>query len=355
MAELKEEVLNQWNRGEIPAGTLIEVFIPDLLPRIDPDQEINSALEALRRALIYSRPQFTISPKYDFLMYAEGVFKNTSRIREELSDLTLHSLDIRWADKSILSPEEQLEFIEAEDQLWRESRQQENRIIQIGTDSLHSLMTLDEIRPPGADLILAPETARILALRLVTGLTFPEIAARLTMPVEEIHRQWALGQTVLTEVPMPSANDYATLVSFDLLDTAILRAVHEHPELLRTLQPREFERLLARALDLLGYEIELGRGTKDGGVDIFAIKRDSALGHHRYLIQAKRWKHRVGIEPVRELIFLHQHYRATKSCLATTSTFTRGAWALGGEYSWQLELKDYDLLKQWLYQAARKL
>jgi restriction endonuclease Mrr len=71
------------------------------------------------------------------------------------------------------------------------------------------------------------------------------------------------------------------------------------------------------------------------------------------LIQAKRWSNRVGVEPVRQLLFLHSHHRVTKSCLATTSVFTEGAWALATQYRWQLELRDLDGIRDWVATAVR--
>ena len=66
------------------------------------------------------------------------------------------------------------------------------------------------------------------------------------------------------------------------------------------------------------------------------------------MLQAKRWKNKVGVEPVQQLIFPHGSERATKSCLATTSTFTRGAWQLGNQYQWQLELRDFHGIQNWI-------
>jgi HJR/Mrr/RecB family endonuclease len=139
-----------------------------------------------------------------------------------------------------------------------------------------------------------------------------------------------------------------TPITLDLVDPLLLQIIAKQPELLRTLDWRLFEKLLAKILEELGYEIELQRGTKDGGVDIFALKADRILGPHRYLLQAKRWTNAVGVEPVRELLFLHGHHKITKSCLATTSRFTAGAWELARDYAWQLELRDFDKLQEWI-------
>ncbi len=142
------------------------------------------------------------------------------------------------------------------------------------------------------------------------------------------------------------------LVRLDHIDVALYRALISHPELLKTLDWRIFERLLADILDTCGYVVELQRGTKDGGVDILALRSDQ-FGEHRYILQAKRWTNRVGVEPIRQLLFLHDHHRATKSCLATTSVFTDGAWDLASQYKWQLELRDFDGIQEWLGKAAR--
>jgi restriction endonuclease Mrr len=115
---------------------------------------------------------------------------------------------------------------------------------------------------------------------------------------------------------------------FDLSTCTLLTTLLSDAQLSHSIDWRTFEKVLARALEEMGYEIELRRGTKDGGIDIIALRHDSQFGRHRYLVQAKRTKQRVGVEPVRELPFLQQHVGATKACLVTTSTFTKGAWQL---------------------------
>lgn len=142
------------------------------------------------------------------------------------------------------------------------------------------------------------------------------------------------------------------LYAVDYVDVSLYKLLLNNPELIKTLDWRVFEMLLADILNTIGYEIELKTGTKDGGIDLIAIKKKSDFGQLRYLIQAKRWKNIVGVEPVRSLLFVHNNYRATKSCLATTSNFTSGAWSLANEYKYQIELKDFNGLRQWLEYAA---
>lgn len=144
----------------------------------------------------------------------------------------------------------------------------------------------------------------------------------------------------------------SSLVRLELIDSALYQALISNPNLLKSLNWRVFEKLLEDILNTFGYVVELQQGTKDGGIDLIAVKKDDFLGEHRYLLQAKRYDNKVGVEPVRQLLFLHSHFRATKSCLACTATFTKGAWELAHQYRWQLELKDILGLTGWLKTAA---
>lgn len=141
--------------------------------------------------------------------------------------------------------------------------------------------------------------------------------------------------------------------TLDIIDVNLYNSIISDPSLLTSMNWRTFERLLANILEKFEFEIELLKGTKDGGIDIIAIKNQTPFGMNRYLIQAKQWKNKVGVEPVRSLIWAHNEYRATKSCLATTSAFTKGAWDLANNYKWQIELKDYDKIIEWIKLATK--
>jgi HJR/Mrr/RecB family endonuclease len=164
--------------------------------------------------------------------------------------------------------------------------------------------------------------------------------------IEKSHRRTISKQT--QQLILSPDELTPSLVRLDAVDLALYRALATHPELLKTLDWRLFEKLLADLLERLGYEVELQRGTKDGGIDLFAVMKSGTFGPQRYLLQAKRWSNKVDVEPVRQLAFLHTHYKMTKSCLATTATFTRGAWELADQYRWQLELRDFSGLQQWI-------
>jgi RNA polymerase sigma factor (TIGR02999 family) len=237
---------------------------------------------------------------------------------------------------------------------------EDERILELG-QALEDLERLDK------------DIARIVDLRFFAGLTFQEISELLGTSRSRVTREWSIAKRILAQtlssnlLPEESSSKsrehpqeterierpFGGLAVLNLVSPALLIAIQQDPRILSTLGWREFEYLLAETLARLGYEVELQQGTKDGGIDIFAIKKTDPFGPHRYLLQAKRSRSAIGVNPVRELLFLHQHHRMTRSCLATTSVFTRGAWKLAEEYPWQLELKDSERLREWIDLAVK--
>jgi hypothetical protein len=56
----------------------------------------------------------------------------------------------------------------------------------------------------------------------------------------------------------------------------------------------------------------------------------------------------VGVEHVRELLYLRSHIHATKAMLVTTAEFTRSAIELAAQYQWELELADGARVFEWI-------
>jgi restriction system protein len=62
----------------------------------------------------------------------------------------------------------------------------------------------------------------------------------------------------------------------------------------------------------------------------------------------------VGVEVVRELYGVVQVEKATAGIVATTSHFTKGAKDLQSQLSYQMSLKDYVDVQEWLRSALRR-
>ncbi len=244
----------------------------------------------------------------------------------------------------------------------------ERELLSGGENSILDMMalagTLDKMNS------VQPRLAKIVELRFFCGLGIAEIASKLSISEATVKREWRLAKLWLyrelpdtesppeNSTPVPSIDESISLrgsvITLELIDPVLLLELTKHPALLQSLDWRTFEKVLAVMLEKLGYTIELQRGTKDGGIDLFAIRKSEEFGLHRYLLQAKRYSKPVGIEPVRELLFLQSHHRITKACLATTSKFTKGAWELADQYQWQLKLTDYEKLVEWLGRSAKR-
>lgn len=92
---------------------------------------------------------------------------------------------------------------------------------------------------------------------------------------------------------------------------------------------RQFEQLIAQMLEFDGYQVELMNGTKDGGVDVVAIRDLGSAGLFKSVWQAKKLRadRKVQLSVVRELADTRLEHGASKAIIVTTSVLTKGALA----------------------------
>lgn len=89
---------------------------------------------------------------------------------------------------------------------------------------------------------------------------------------------------------------------------------------LMDLNPFEFEQLVANLFGRMGLESKLTRSSRDGGVDCVAYDARPVLGG-KVVIQAKRYRHTVGVSAVRDLFGTMMNEGANKGILVTTSGY----------------------------------
>lgn len=94
---------------------------------------------------------------------------------------------------------------------------------------------------------------------------------------------------------------------------------------LMDLNPFEFETLVANLFGQMGLESKLTRSSKDGGVDCVAFDKRPVLGG-KVVIQAKRYRHTVGVSAVRDLFGTMMNEGANKGILVTTSGYGSDAF-----------------------------
>lgn len=113
---------------------------------------------------------------------------------------------------------------------------------------------------------------------------------------------------------------------------------------------REFEELIANMLEADGYCVDLMQGTKDGGVDVIAIKDFGATGVMKSIWQAKKnhIDRKIGLSVVRELADTRLEHKASKAFIVTTSFLTRGALQRVERDRFLLGKVDRKDLDQWI-------
>lgn len=349
-----QEVIDAWNRGELPAGRFLASLKPWLFPRLKEAtwspfgryyklrgilfklrgvKQFVDLEHFLRWSIVAVEPMRSLATEIRGPTYWGNTEDNESVVEGFVNPIQQTLKTVSFSSLGF-APGEALG--EVEESNWR-----------LGPDGLRA----DQLNREESAARNEAE-ARVATLRIFGGYTLTEISGQLGLPLQEVQHLWLRVASFMGEAG-PPGQEAGIIATFDFPDANLLRALAEHPDLLKTLSWRQFEKVLAACLDRLGFEIELQRGTKDGGIDIFAVRHDGPFGSHRYLLQAKQTTRKVGVAPVRELLFLHQLYRPSKTCLATTSSFTKGAWALAEDFRWQLELRDYDRLLEWIREAAQ--
>lgn len=133
------------------------------------------------------------------------------------------------------------------------------------------------------------------------------------------------------------------------IDEEVKKYLNKHPQKLYELSPRQFEELIASILKDLGFEVELTQATRDGGRDIIAHVRNAVSSYLTY-IECKRYApdNKVGVGIVREVIGVHHIRKPTKSIIVTTSFFSKDAIREAEKMESQLDLKDFNSIKEWL-------
>ena len=104
----------------------------------------------------------------------------------------------------------------------------------------------------------------------------------------------------------------------------VLSELDQRPNLM-DLTPSEFESLISNLFQKMGLETRLTQASRDGGVDCVAYDPRPIFGG-KVVIQAKRYKHTVGVSAVRDLFGTMQNEGASKGILVTTSGYGKAAF-----------------------------
>ena len=121
------------------------------------------------------------------------------------------------------------------------------------------------------------------------------------------------------------------------------------PSAIHNISPQKFEELVAYIMEKHGNEVTLTQQSRDGGIDIFALKNEG-FGNILTIVDCKKYSETnpVGTAAVRGMYGTLQIESASHGIIATTSRFTRDANNLAHEYKYQLSLKDHADILSWI-------
>lgn len=120
------------------------------------------------------------------------------------------------------------------------------------------------------------------------------------------------------------------LIEFDMVDRRfvgeadLLTDLESRPNLME-LTPFEFETLVSNLFSKMGLDTKQTRSSRDGGVDAVAFDTRPVIGG-KVVIQAKRYRHTVGVSAVRDLFGTMNHEGANKGILVSTSSYGPDAY-----------------------------
>ncbi|MBM4309236.1 MAG: restriction endonuclease [Deltaproteobacteria bacterium] len=137
------------------------------------------------------------------------------------------------------------------------------------------------------------------------------------------------------------------------VDEKLVSYFRRNPHELKRMNRRLFEELVAELFCGFGYEVELTQQTRDGGIDIIAIRRNEM--QVKFLIECKRPDPGgyVSVRAVRELYGVKTSEGATKGIMVTTTYFSSDAKMFLDKHQWELEGKEYKDLSRRLDEYAR--
>ncbi|OMP69384.1 restriction endonuclease [Agrobacterium tumefaciens] len=169
-----------------------------------------------------------------------------------------------------------------------------------------------------------PATGRDVQPHLISVRTTKEVFSAINLArVDKATCLRNLGAAVSRHAT--EAQPVKPIVEFDMTDarfidqTDLVSGLSSAPNLM-DLTPGEFELLVANLFGQMGLESKLTRSSKDGGVDCIAYDKRPILGG-KVVIQAKRYRHTVGVSAVRDLYGTMMNEGANKGILVTTSGY----------------------------------
>jgi hypothetical protein len=136
----------------------------------------------------------------------------------------------------------------------------------------------------------------------------------------------------------------------------IITDIFQDDEQLLRLEPHTFEEVVAELLRSQGFNVELTKRTRDGGYDLIAISKQGSFPL-KFLVECKHYTtKKIGIEIVRNLMYVVNQEQANKGIIATTSYFSRDARNHAKKaHEYLLDLRDKSHILSWIQQYGESI
>lgn len=117
-------------------------------------------------------------------------------------------------------------------------------------------------------------------------------------------------------------------------------------EMVDAMSGEEFEEFLKVHFEKQGYIVQLTPGSNDYGIDLICKKqyRSSNEQENGFVVQAKRYKGKVGVAAVQQVVAGAKYYDCKYGMVITNSYFTKNAWELAKKSG--ITLWDRNILHQ---------
>jgi len=189
-----------------------------------------------------------------------------------------------------------------------------------------------------------PENALAIAIELVDLVELSERASPWDwFPA----RQFEWHQTLDLHELFASESLNATHGTF--FDQRFVNYLSANFEKIGEIHWRQFEALAAEFFVRNGYQVEIGPGRNDGGVDIRVWHANSSIAHPpTILVQCKRQKEKIGKVVVKALWADVIDESARSGLIVTSSTLLPGADTVRRARSYPINVIDREALRRWI-------
>jgi restriction system protein len=282
----------------------------------------------------------------DRLRYTIRNFRNPTRV-VILDDAEFSKNDIEQTERAVFNWKAvRTLFLVQRNSLSvaREDRLNLGPLSHVSSAELFRLILGDRrVRIP--DSLLDAAEGHPLAIRLISGL------AQSANDLEGLARSlqgsiYQLKNEILVPQRQVITNVRPQLVR---ANEQLLERLKARPTDVHQIEPRKFEELVAELLDDMDFDVELTPPTRDGGRDVLAYV-NTPIGRLLTLVEVKKYRpdRSVGIQLVKNLYGTLMDEQANSGMLVTTSDFSADARKFQQRHQWQLSLKNYTDLVQWI-------